>query len=173
MRRRAPSIRRLAASPWAAAAILGALTVAAPLAETVRSNPWGLSAYTPLVGGAAGGASLGLNRTFWGYATGAVTGFLNAEAPRGATVYLHDTASPSWDMLIADGRLRRDLRGVSSTVGATFGLYQHEEHMLGHEYQEWMAFGTVRPAYIGGLDGVPVILVYEQPAIAKASRTAP
>jgi Dolichyl-phosphate-mannose-protein mannosyltransferase len=173
VRRRAPSLRRLSASPWEAATILGALTFAAPVTETVRSNPWGLSAYTPLVGGAAGGASLGLNRTFWGYATGAVTGFLNAEAPRGATVYVHDTAFPSWDMLITDGRLRRDLRGVSSTVGASFGLYQHEKHMLGHEYQEWMAFGTVRPAYIGGLDGVPVILVYEQPAIAKASRAAP
>jgi hypothetical protein len=76
-------------------------------------------------------------------------------------------------MLITDGRLRRDIRGVPSVVGASFGLYQHEKHMLGHEYADWMAFGTVRPAYIAGLDGVPVILVYEQPAIAKASHAAP
>jgi 4-amino-4-deoxy-L-arabinose transferase-like glycosyltransferase len=171
-RRRGVAVRRLAASPWAAAAAIGAATGAAPLTETIRSHPWGLSAYTPLVGGAAGAASLGLNRTFWGYATGAVAGFLNREAPRGATVYVHDTASPSWDMLLTDGRIRRDIRGVGSIAGASFGLYHHEKHMLGQEYQNWIAFGTARPAYIGGLDGVPVILVYEQPSIMKGARPA-
>jgi hypothetical protein len=44
------------------------------------------------VGGAAGGATLGLNRGFWGYSTGAVTGYLNATAKRNARVYLHDTS---------------------------------------------------------------------------------
>ncbi len=138
---------------------MGAAVVAAPITETVRSHPWGLSSYTPLVGGAAGGASLGLNRTFWGYATGAVTDFLDHEAPpQGASVYIHDTAGPAWDMLAKDGRLRKDIRGVWSIAGADFGLYHHEKHMLGQEYQNWGAFGTVRPAYIAGLDGVPVIL---------------
>lgn len=168
LRRLGPVPRRLGRSSWAAAALLGAAALAAPLVEAARSNPWGLSAYTPLVGGAAGAASLGLNRTFWGYTTGAVTGFLSAEAPRGATVYLHDTAGPSWDMLLRDGRLRRDLRGVWSVVGASYALYHHELHMLGHEYQDWVAFGTIRPAFIGGLDGVPVIVVYEDPQRAKA-----
>jgi hypothetical protein len=139
--------------------------VAAPLVETVRSHPWGLSAYTPLVGGAPGAASLGLNRTFWGYATGAVTPFLDKEVPRGGSVYIHDTAGPSWDMLQRDGRLRKDIRGVWSIAGADLGIYHHEKHMLGQEYQNWLAFGTLRPAYIGGLDGVPVILVYEDPRV--------
>jgi hypothetical protein len=35
--------------------------------------------------------------------------------------------------------------------------------MLGQEYQNWLAFSTLRPAYIGGIDGVPVIVVYEDP----------
>ena len=57
----------------------------------------------------------------------------------------------------------RDVRGVWSIAGASYGLYHHEKHMLGQEYQNWVAFGTVAPAYIGGIDGVPVILVYKQP----------
>ncbi|MFT3773170.1 MAG: glycosyltransferase family 39 protein [Minicystis sp.] len=165
LRRRAEALRRLAASGWAAAAILGVTVAAAPLTETVRSHPWGLSAYTPLVGGAAGAASLGLNRTFWGYTTGAVAPFLNAEAPRGGSVYIHDTAFQSWDMLQRDGRIRKDIRGVWSIAGADLGLYHHEKHMLGQEYQNWVAFGTLRPALIGGLDGVPVIVVYEDPKV--------
>ncbi len=166
-RRRAPALRRLAALPWAPAALIGATVVAAPLTETVRSHPWGLSSYTPLVGGAAGGASLGLNRTFWGYSTGAVVDFLDREAPPNASVYIHDTAGAAWDMLVRDGRVRRDIRATGQVPGADFSLYQHEKHMLGHEYQSWTSFGTVRPAYVAGLDGVPVIVVYEQPRLTR------
>jgi 4-amino-4-deoxy-L-arabinose transferase-like glycosyltransferase len=163
-RRRAQATiaRRLAASPWAAGAAIGAMVAAAPITETVRSHPWGLSSYTPLVGGAAGAATLGLNRTFWGYTTGSVVDYLNREAPRNAVVYMHDTAAPSWDMLLRDGRLRKDLRGVNAVNGADFALYHHEMHMLGQEYQDWGVFGTDRPDYIAGPDGVPVILVYRR-----------
>jgi hypothetical protein len=35
--------------------------------------------------------------------------------------------------------------------------------VLGHEYQNWIASGTVAPAFIAGLDGVPVIWGYESP----------
>jgi hypothetical protein len=150
---------------------VGAAVTAAPLVETARSNPWGLSSYTPLVGGAAGAASLGLNRTFWGYATGAVAPFLDREAPPGGSVYIHDTAGPSWEMLVRDGRVRRDLRVSGTPVGADLGVYQHELHMLGHEYQEWIAFGTASPALVAGLDGVPVIMVYEAPRLRRHMQT--
>jgi len=163
LRARSALARRAGKSPLPVAVLFGVAVFIAPVVETARSHPWGLSSYTPLVGGAAGAATLGLNRTFWGYTTGAVTGYLNREAPKKATVYIHDTAGPSWDMLLADGRIRRDIRGVWSIAGADFGLYHHEKHMLGQEYQNWLAFGTVAPAHIGGLDGVPVILVYKQP----------
>src|SRR6185295_7861923 len=43
---------------------LACSVVAAPIAITLHSHPWGLSSYTPLVGGTPGAASLGLNRTF-------------------------------------------------------------------------------------------------------------
>lgn len=143
---------------------LGIAVAIAPVVETARAHPFGLSSYTPLVGGAAGGATLGLNRGFWGYTTGAVAPYLNG-GPRGASVYIHDTAGPSWDMLIKDGRLRRDVRGVWTIAGADYGLYHHEPHMLGQEYQNWIAFGTVRPDHVAGLDGVPVIWVYRRPGL--------
>ncbi len=141
-------------------ALLGAAVVAAPIAETLHAHPWALSSYTPLVGGAPGGASLGLNRSFWGYTTGAVVDYLNEHVPPRGTVYIHDTAGQAWDMLLRDGRLRKDIRGVGAVAGADFALYHHEKHMLGQAYQAWVAFGTTSPEHIAGLDGVPVILVY-------------
>lgn len=128
--------------------------------ESARAHPFGLSSYTPLVGGAAGGASLGLNRGFWGHTTGAVTEFLNQNAPRGARVYIHDTAWPAWQMLRRDGRLRDDLRAVGQAGDSDIALYHHELHMQGVEYQEWVALETMAPVYVAGLDGVPVIWVY-------------
>jgi 4-amino-4-deoxy-L-arabinose transferase-like glycosyltransferase len=169
VRHRAPLARRLARVWWAPAALTCACVFAAPLAETVHSHPWGLTSYTPLVGGAAGAARLGLNRGFWGYTTGAVADFLNREAPPNASIFVHDTAGASWDMLVRDGRIRRDIHPAWGVVGATLGLYHHELHMLGHEYQYWTAFGTVRPVDVAGLDGVPVIVVYEDPR-ARSSR---
>jgi hypothetical protein len=135
----------------------------APAVETFRAHPWGLSAYTPLVGGAPGAASLGLNRGFWGYTTGSVTDVLNARVPRGGSVYVHDTAWDAWRMLQRDGRLRGDIRGVFSPAGADAAIYHHEQHMAGVEYQIWMALGTVAPAAVRGLDGVPIVWVYLRP----------
>ncbi|MBI4701964.1 MAG: glycosyltransferase family 39 protein [Deltaproteobacteria bacterium] len=64
-----------------------ACVLVGPAVQAGHAHPWGLSAYTPLVGGAAGGATLGLNRGFWGYTTGMVAGYLNRAARRGAPVY--------------------------------------------------------------------------------------
>lgn len=155
-------LRRWASSPALDVGFAMAVLVA-PVVEAVHAHPWGLSAYSPLVGGAAGGATLGLNRGFWGYTTGAVADYLNGAAPRRARVYVHDTAAPSWQMLRRDGRVRRDLRTARSIAEADIGLYHHEKHMSGQEYQNWVAFQTTRPDHIAGLDGVPVIWVYRAP----------
>jgi len=144
--------------------VLAACVLAAPLAMTLHSHPWGLSFYTPLVGGAPGAASLGLNRTFWGYTTGAVERFLNERAKTGAAIYLHDTAVPSWDMLREDARVRRDLRGTLAIHHSNLALYHHEPHMGRVEYQIWSDYGTLVPSYIVGYDGVPVVWVYERQA---------
>lgn len=146
----------------AAAAGLFAILIAAPIVETAGSHPWGLSSYVPLVGGAKGAATLGLNRTFWGYTTGAVVAYLNHEVPKSGAVYIHDTAWPAWEMLQKDGRLRKDIRGVGAVHDADFAIYHHEQHMLGQEYQAWVAYGTAAPAHVAGLDGTPVIWVYRR-----------
>jgi hypothetical protein len=130
---------------------------------TLHSHPWGLSFYTPLVGGAPGAASLGLNRTFWGYTTGALTGELDARADGGATVYVHDTALQSWEMLERDGRVGPNLRGSLAIQGSRLALYHHEAHMRRVEYEIWVDYGTRAPAALGVYDGVPVAWLYERP----------
>jgi 4-amino-4-deoxy-L-arabinose transferase-like glycosyltransferase len=142
---------------------LAATVLAAPTVMTLHAHPWGLSAYTPLVGGTPGGASLGLNRSFWGYTTGAVQGFINAHAPRNASVYVHDTAMDSWNRLQRDGRIRKDLNGSLSLSSTDIGVYHHEQHMARVEYQYWVDYGTVAPATIGANDGVPIVWVYQRP----------
>jgi hypothetical protein len=137
--------------------------VVGPAVIAIDAHPWGIAAYTPLVGGASGAATLGLNRTFWGYTTGSVAGFLNQHAPKGARVYVHDTAMQSWDQMVQDGRLRRDLRGSWTIAGSDFALYHHEPHMARVEQQIWVDYGTVRPVHVATYDGVPVVWVYERP----------
>ncbi len=143
--------------------VLGASVLAAPVVTTLHSNPWGLSAYTPLVGGAPGAATLGLNRTFWGYATGAETGYLNQHVPRFGSLYLHDTAFQSWEMLSSDGRVRSDIRPTLDIASSSYALYHHEPHMERVEYQIWVDYGTDAPVHMGVYDGVPVIWIFKRP----------
>lgn len=147
---------------FAGPAVLAACVLSSSVYQAVHAHPWGLGAYGPIVGGAPGAASLGLNRSFWGYTTGAVVDYLNREVPKRGSVYVHDTAWPSWQMLEDDGRLRKDIRGASSAGEADFALYHHEMHMQGEEYQAWVAFGTTSPEVVRGLDGVPVVMVYRR-----------
>lgn len=153
---------RAALAPALPAAV-GLAVVAGPLAMTAGSHPWGLTAYTPLVGGAPGAASLGLNRTFWGTATGAVQGSVNALTPPEGRVYVHDTALQSFALLREDGRLRADLRGTLDIAGSELQLFHHEPHMSRVEHQIWVTHGTVAPAVVGAYQGVPVVWLYTRP----------
>lgn len=156
----AHALRGLRAVSWKA---VGSVVLLLPsVVQSAAAHPWGLTAYTPLVGGAPGAATMGLNRGFWGYTTGAVAAYLNEHAPRRARIYVHDTAWPAWQMLIADGRLRADLVGVGQVGDADIALYHHELHMQGVEQQTWVALETTTPSHIAGLDGVPVIWIYER-----------
>jgi hypothetical protein len=148
----------------AAEAGLFASVVAAPLAVTAHSHPFGLSAYVPLVGGTAGGASLGLNRQFWGFTTQtAAEEYLNQDAPHGATVFIHDTTWDAWAHMQEEGRVRGDLRAVGAPHDAQFALLQHELHMSEVDYSIWTAFGTVAPTYIVTHDDVPIVSIYRRP----------
>ena len=145
------------------AVALAASVVAAPAVMTLHAHPWGLSAYVPLVGGTPGGASLGLNRSFWGYTTGSVQEYVNRVSPQGAHVYVHDTAMDSWSRMVSDGRLRSDLDGTLTLSQSDVSLYHHEQHMARVEYQLWVDYGTVSPGTVGNNDGVPIVWVYVRP----------
>lgn len=144
-------------------ALLLVSVLVGPLIMTGRSHPWGLSWYTPLVGSAPGAATLGLNRSFWGYTTGAVQDFINHAAEPRDKVFIHDTAMQSWQMMRRDGRLRKDLRPQLHVSGSELAIYHHEQHMAKVEYQIWVDYGTVTPAHIGAFQGVPVVWVYQRP----------
>ncbi len=160
---------RISGSPRVAAAVLAGLVLVGPATMAWSSHPFGLSAYTPVVGGAPGAATLGLNRTFWGYTTGAVAGHLDETAPKGASVFLHDTAFQSWAVMAHDGRVRRDLRPTLDIVGSDLALYHHEPHMARVEYQIWTSYGTTRPSHVGTHHGVPVVWVFSRPGGRRSS----
>lgn len=143
--------------------ILAVVVVAPPLVMTVTSHPFGLSFYTPLVGGTPGAASLGLNRTFWGYTTGALEPAINDQTPRGAALYLHDTARSSFAMLQRDGRIRSDIRGTLDIAESETALYHHEPHMRRVEFQIWQNYGTVSPEAVATYQGVPIAWFYRRP----------
>src|SRR5262249_43816283 len=105
-RRKRPAHRATLA---VALAGVGAICIAPGFLETKRSHPHGLSYYTPIVGGPWGGASLGLNRGFWGYETGAIVDWLNVHLPNGGRVYPNDTFHSSFEQLRLDGRLHTNI----------------------------------------------------------------
>jgi hypothetical protein len=162
MRRALP---RLAGARLALAeVVLVASVLAGPLAVTAHAHPFGLSAYVPLVGGTAGGADLGLNRSFWGYTSqDAAAEFLNANAPRGATVFISDTTWDAWARMQEEGRIRPDLRATGTPGDAMYALVQHELHMNEVDYSIWAAYQTASPAYVVTHDGVPMVSVYKRP----------
>ncbi len=137
--------------------------VAAPLVITWDSFPFGLSAYTPLVGGAPGAATLGLNRTFWGYTTLALRDELLVPERAGKVLYLHDTAPQAFRQYQLDGTLPAELRGALSIPASSLALYHHEPHMSRVEYQIWEAYGTTTPVALTTFHGVPVVWLYERP----------
>jgi hypothetical protein len=143
-------------------AALLAIVVLAPMAITAHSHPFGLSAYVPLVGGTAGGADLGLNRQFWGFTTQSLAPYFAKSAPRGASVYIHDTAWDSWNRMVDEKRVRPDLRGVGTPGEGDFAIVHHELHMAEVDYQIWVAFGHDAPDYVLTHDGVPIISVYRR-----------
>ena len=158
--------RRLAGSSRGKAAALASATLAllaAPAVTTLGSTPWGLSSYMPVVGGAPGAATLGLNRTFWGYTTPALFGALREASAGPARIFVHDTALQSWAMYQQDGTLPKRYTGTLSITNSDEALYHYEPHMGRVEYQIWQAYGTTTPKSVATYHGVPVLWLYVRP----------
>ncbi len=159
----------------AAALALGSLVATAALTETVAAQPYALSHYNALAGGARGGADLGMNRQFWGYAARGVLPYLDEHAAPApgqppVPVYTHD-AWPAWGLYRRAGLLRPGLpdSGHESRGGiprSRVALVIHERHFLRHDILVWRAYGTVQPAHVLTFQGVPLVSVYVRPAPA-------
>lgn len=133
------------------------------LVLTAHSHPFGLSAFTPLAGGAPGAADLGMLRQFWGFTTGSLVDLFNREVPSSGRVYVHDTAWPSWEMLQSDGRVRPDINVSWGLSDSDLAIVHHELHMNEVDYQVWQAFQRPDVFYVLTFDGVPIVSVYRHP----------
>jgi hypothetical protein len=159
--RAAPGARRALPAALAAVVCLPAVV------ETQRSHPDGLSHYNVLAGGFAGGASLGMNRQFWGYSVLPMLGWMAAHAPASNRIYWHDVLADALSMYARDGRLRLGLGNVgaeeAAIAGSDLGIVIHEKHFTLYEGAFWQNYGTTRPAYVLTREGVPLVTAYRRP----------
>ena len=137
------------------------------IAETWRAHPYALTHYNLLAGGPAGGADLGMNRQFWGYATRGILPWIDAHARPGAPVYWHDTNQDQLNMHVREGRLRPDIGNTGleepGVKASDIAMVIHEKHFNKYEYWIWDFYGTARPSLVLDDEGVPIVTVYERP----------
>lgn len=169
-------VRALGRGSFETVAIALALLVAlASAAEARSSHPYGLSHYTSIAGGPAGGADLGMNRQFWGTSALGVlaeierrTAKLDGQVP----VYTHD-AAPAWPWYQRFGSIdRRIIDAGHEQAGvrrSKLALVIHERHFNRHDYMIWEAYGTVQPVFVLTVAGVPLVSLYERPELAAPS----
>ena len=161
-----PARERLA-ERLAIAVIAGSVVLAAAV-ETQVAEPYALTWYNVLAGGAPGGADLGMNRQFWGVAAQGVLAQLAAEARSTGTtyVYTHD-ASPAWGLYQRLGLVPKTLVDAGWEQGgidrSELAIVIHELHFNRHDYLIWKSYGTVQPIYVLRSDGVPIVSVYRRP----------
>jgi hypothetical protein len=148
-------------------AALATLVCLPAVAETQRSHPDGLSHYNLLAGGFAGGASLGMNRQFWGYSVMPMLDWMTKNVPPSRATYWHDVFPDALTMYIRDGRIPPGLGnvGVGEDVvkRSDLGIVIHERHFAVYEGLLWEAYGTTKPAYVRTREGVPLVTAYRRP----------
>jgi 4-amino-4-deoxy-L-arabinose transferase-like glycosyltransferase len=141
---------------------LAALLVLPAAIVTAHSHPFGLSSYTPFVGGTRGGASLGLHRQFWGYTTQSVDSYLEPRARPGDGLFLHDTTWWAFEQMQKEHRLPAGIFGTANPDEARFAVIQHELHMNENEFNMWNVYDTPSPDYVLTQDDVPIISLWDR-----------
>jgi hypothetical protein len=158
-----PALRERAARALPVA--LAALACLPSVVETRRSHPDGLSHYNLLAGGFAGGASLGMNRQFWGYSVLPMLPWVN-QHPDNRAMYWHDVISDALFMYKREGRLDMDVGdtgyGQPAIARSSVGILFYEKHWAGYEGTFWDEYGTTRPVFVREREGVPLITAYQR-----------
>ena len=151
----------------AAPAALAGLFCLPALVETRRSHPDGLSHYNLLAGGFAGGATLGMNRQFWGYSVLPMLDLIN-EDPLNRGMYWHDVISDAVSMYRRDGRLSMQVGntgfGEEGIRRSQIGILFYEKHWAIYESWFWEIYGTTRPTFVREREGVPLVTFYRRGA---------
>lgn len=159
-------VSKLSQERWAR--VLAAVIVCTPaILDTYRSHPFGLTHYNVLAGGPQGGATLGMNRQFWGYPTRSLLPWIQSHSRPGMPVYWHDTNQSQLNMHVRVGRLRADIRNSGmeeqGVRASDIALVIHEKHFNKYEYWMWDFYGTTKPSIVLDHLGVPIVTVYERP----------
>ncbi|MCP3103337.1 glycosyltransferase family 39 protein [Myxococcus sp. K15C18031901] len=155
---------RWTALPWpAVAAPVFAVLLAPALVYSAHVFPYGTAAYSELAGGAAGAATLGMQRQFWSSHVTGVLPWINEHAKPGARLFLHEVHGGSFRDYQRNGMLREDLRAVGSPAEADIVAYQYHQEFREHEFLTWQAFGTRTPTMGLYLDETPQVVVYVRP----------
>jgi hypothetical protein len=156
-----------AARPRLARALPAALAVLVcvpAVVETRRSHPDGLSHYNLLAGGFAGGASLGMNRQFWGYSVLPMLPWIDAHTPENRTMYWHDVISDALAMYKREGRLSLGVGdtgfGQPGIQRSAMGILFYEKHWAMYEGWLWDDYGSTRPVLVREREGVPLVTAY-------------
>jgi hypothetical protein len=133
--------------------------------ETRRSHPDGLAHYNLIAGGFAGGATLGMNRQFWGYAVAPMLDDINREPERGG-MYWHDVIHDALSMYKREGRLDLSVGdtgfGEEGIRRSQLGILFYEKHWAMYEGWFWEIYGTTRPAAVREREGVPLVTLYKR-----------
>lgn len=153
--------RRLEAPRWQATVVL-ALCLAPGAISTIDAHPFGMSQYGAVVGGARGGARLGLGRGFWGHAIARELPELPTWLGHARRLYVHDIHDLAVAQYRREGRWPAGVESVPISR-AQAGLVFHELHMATWEYQLWEQLGVDAPTHVVTLDGVPLTSVYVEP----------
>jgi hypothetical protein len=148
-------------------AAVAAVVCLPAVVETQRSHPDGLSHYNFFAGGFAGGASLGMNRQFWGYSVLPMLPWMAEHAPRSGAIYWHDVLGDAILMYERDGRLPVGIGNLGADEGAIprsdLGIVIHEKHFTVFEGDFWTPYGTTQPVYVRTREGVPLVTAYRRP----------
>ena len=137
------------------------------LRATLASHPNGTAYYNELIGGPAGAADAGMHRQFWGYASRSGLEWINKNAPDKALVHFHNTLFYSFEMYQEDGLLRDDIRNGWSLQSSHYVLYHHQRAFHPFLYEIWATYGTTSPIFVATIDDVPILSIYENPALKK------
>jgi hypothetical protein len=161
--------RKRAGAPIAQGALCAVLSISVlgpAVYATWYNHPFGTSYYNELIGSYRGAADRQMMRQFWGYASRQGLPWVNETAAERSRVYTHNTTGYAWAVYRRDGMARKDLR-PSGRSSSHYALFHHQKAFAWVLTHLWDDYGTMAPAHVVSIDGVPVLSVYEKPAVKE------